>query len=357
MDREFTPTRSDYVVRLFSHLAQDNPLLLIVTYTGLAWGGTILFAYLHGSAVPTDNNYLELFEDFPNLINFAIIVPVGVFLVLHFYRKVELGFRQIVADGIILFDSESAAASRFLQDLDSAVNRRWFFWLSLGVALAFNATYLFRKEDAWNDLGGGLPSWWFRLFSTLNYYMMCNIGLKGFVIVARMRRLFEHRVVLQPLHPDGCGGLRALGGISLALNYFVSLVAAYISVLAFVTRTPVAHPLFVPIVLAYFGIACYFFFVPLARAHDLMEREKNLILSALNKEFQQSYNRISSELSRHGISLADAQKIEVLERLYRIASRMPVWPMDTRIVVQFLGTVALPLLVGVTVAFVNAFFS
>ena len=127
------------------------------------------------------------------------------------------------------------------------------------------------------------------------------------------------------------------------------MVAVFLSVIAFVERTPASSPLFVVLLLGYCLTASYVFFVPLAGAHDLMATEKRRILSALNAGFQDTYSRIASCIDQHGIALGDAQKIESLERLHRIAARMPVWPMDTRIVGQFVGIIAAPLVVALAV--------
>jgi hypothetical protein len=42
---------------------------------------------------------------------------------------------------------------------------------------------------------------------------------------------------------------------------------------------------------------------------------------------------------------------EVRLHLHRIASGMPVWPMDTRILGQFVGVVAIPLIIGLFIEF------
>ena len=161
--------------------------------------------------------------------------------------------KQIVDDRIVVFET-TEHGHEFLRSLDRSLNRPWLSWLALGVAITFNLVFLLRKQNAWNDMNGGLPSWWFRLFAVINFYILFTVTIKGFVVVSAIRRLFGQKINLQPLHPDGCGGLRSIGDIALALNYFICLVAVYLTVLAFIARTPLEHPLFLPIVLVYIAM-------------------------------------------------------------------------------------------------------
>jgi hypothetical protein len=351
--RIFDPESSDYVIRFFRRLISKNPVVLTIAYSLLCVGITVLLAFLT-DLIAGKNIIDSLLTDYANLINFGIIMPIGILLVLNFYSKLREGFYSLVEDQAVVFKDEEARTS-FFRDLHRSLNRRWFFPVSLGFSLVTNTIIMLRLKDTWHAPGTGVHAWWFRLFVVFNFYMIANILLKGTAAVLEMRRLFgmkNHKVVLQPLHPDGCGGLRPLGSISMAINYFVCLIAVYLSVLAFVrsaslTSRTIDFPLFIPMVIGFAILAVFLFFVPLSRAHEIMRNEKDTSLHVLSMEFQKTYHRVAKNLAEVGIPLEDAQKIASIERLYRIASRMPVWPIDIRIIVQFIAVVATPLAIGI----------
>ncbi len=354
MTTPFDPTRSDPLIHSLLRAFPNNPVVLALAYSAVSFGGTVVLALLWGHAVPSANTYVELFEDHGNIINFGIILPIAIVLVASFYGKVESGFLQIIADGVVNFGSESIR-DQYLSAFDRAINHKALFWLAGSLALVFNAVFIWGKEAAWNDLFGGPPSYWFRLFAFLNYYIMFHFAFKALVVVRYIRRLFLHEIAVQPLHPDGCGGLKSLGEISMSMNYLVCLVAAYIAVMAFVGRTAAEHPFFIPLVVAYVILALFFLFYPLTVAHDVMSAEKKKILTALNREFQATYITVRGSLGEKALDLKDAQKkFESLDALYRIASAMPVWPLDTRIYAQFLAAVALPLAIGLLMEYLKA---
>ena len=321
-------------------------------------GGTVALAFLNGVArANPETEFTELFEDWSNLVNFGVVVPIAGILILHLYEQTSQGFRQILRSGVVQL-GESTTPGEYLKRVDRSINAPWIFWVSASLSVAGNiAISLNLGRDYWNGWGGGLPSMWFRFFAIVNHYMIANIMLKGVRIVIEIRRLFRYPVNPQPLHPDGCGGLLPLGRISIALNYFVSLIAVYIGVEAVGQKAPVDHPLFIPVIVTFALVAVPLFFAPLAKAHKAMSDQRTQILQVLNDEFQMTYSRVEGALQEKGIPLADAQKIESLERLYRIASRMPVWPIDMRVLAQFFLAVCLPLILSLLVEVFGRFFA
>ncbi len=353
---EFDASRSDYAIHYLPKVFPKNPLLTAVLYTIISFGGTVLLTLAgEGSAGSDAQDHTSLFKDYSSIINYVVVLPIGVILVLNFYNRVNRGFLQLIEDHVILFESEPERQT-FLSEIDRSVNRKSLFYLSIIIVFLTYVPLASYREGYWNSGFGGPNVWWFRIFSTLNLYVITHVLLKSIFVAQAMRRCFKNEVLLQPLHPDGCGGLRSLGDISLSINSLVGIVAVYLSVIAFSDFSPLQNPIFFVVVICYGLIATYLFFVPLAGAHDLMDRKKSEVLHALNREFQSTYVKVSASQFSEGISLQDAQKIESLERLYRIASRMPVWPIDTRIIGQFVAVVAIPLIIGLVIESLKYFY-
>jgi hypothetical protein len=357
---EFQPDRTDYIIRWFARKSTRNPLALAFNYSVASVGGALLLAALMDAFRGT-NLVFRMSRDYANLINMGIVLPLGILLVLRFYKALQVGFTQLIRDKVLQFsDQESAKA--YINSVEAALNRAWFFPVALLASVLINLLIFYGKEGMWNGWGAGPQAWWFRFFIVINFYMIINVLLRGFATVQQIRCVFDgsygKRIVLQPLHPDGCGGLKRLGAISVALNSFLCLLAVYFSVLAFAksaeqTAQPSDYPFFIPMVIGFVLLSIYLFLAPLSRAHDVMEQEKTKILSALNAEFQKSYRVITSQIEAEGIHLEDAQKIESIERLYRIANKMPVWPMDAGILRQLGITITVPLLLGLVTELIN----
>ena len=120
------------------------------------------------------------------------------------------GFRQLVDDSILVFDSSEARCA-FLAGLDKSLNRPWLFWLCLSLPVLIYFPFAVQKHDCWNSNSGGAPAWWFRLWATVNVYFLVHIAVKSVITARAMQRCFQQKVMLQPLHPDGCGWSEVLG--------------------------------------------------------------------------------------------------------------------------------------------------
>jgi len=310
--------------------------------------GVVAFSLLHGTFFPLPNTHMEVLEDRANLINFLLVTPAAVYLLFRFNEAVRHGLSQLFRDGVVRTQWPRQGA-RYLARLNRTTNDVRLSVIALLLSVLTNGAIVVQLRDAWNDYTGGAAAWWTRAFTILNFYLLYFYLIRFYIIATVMRRLFSDRVRLQPLHPDGCGGLRSLGDISLTMNYGVCLLAVYISNIIYIGGALEKQPLLILILPAFAVVAAYLFFAPLSKAHDIMLQAKERTLSALNSEFQNTYLKVSARLPEYGIPLEDAQKIEALERLHSIASRMPVWPMDLRIFTQFLIAIALPVLVGVAV--------
>ncbi len=179
---DFDASRNDYVVRLVYKCFPNHPLLVAVLYSLIGWGGTVLLTVVWEMIRPPSEEYTHIFKDYANIINCGIVLPVSVVLVLNFYSCVNTGFRQLVTDRIIVFDDQRQS-KQFLQHIDDAVNRKWFFYATMALAVLCYSSFAWSRQDYWNSGIGGPNVWWFRLFSTINIYMIFHLAIKSFVIV------------------------------------------------------------------------------------------------------------------------------------------------------------------------------
>ena len=92
------------------------------------------------------------------------------------------------------------------------------------ISVSINVSVYFSKTDSWLGVNGGLTAIYGRFFITANYFMIVLILYKCAITVWALRRILQFEIAVQPLHPDGCGGLSLFGRTSLAINYFVTLI-------------------------------------------------------------------------------------------------------------------------------------
>jgi hypothetical protein len=178
---------------------------------------------------------------------------------------------------------------------------------------------------------------------------------KGVAVVRIMRRLLRGRdthVNLEPLSPDGAAGLGPLVGIISALNYCVCLMAVFVMFVLLLDSRSFTMPIIqlAPAIIIYPAFAGYLLLVPLLEAHRSLVARKTAILEALSQAFQTASQGVfSGKLGEEGIALEATQRLETIERLHRIASRLPEWPFNTKIAGRFIATAALPLVLSVLV--------
>jgi len=348
----FDPAVGDYILRGAVKVFGHRPMLIAFAYLVVSLGGIVLLSFMQNVALPSENGVVELFEDYGNLINFGIIVPMGILLVFNFYRQLKIGFAQIIEDGVLSFPDE-VSKEVFFEDIQRRLNKKWFFFLALLLAAGLNVWIALNLSGYWNSLEYGLPGIWFRICATLNFYMVFYILIKGVATSRMIRLIFEEKVELQPLHPDRCSGLHPLGSVSGAINLFLSLLTLYLTVLVFIDGIPLSDIRFL-VVLGIFGsLATYLFFAPLIGANRRMRAQKRLVQTALNREFQKSYNIVAHALTTGEPAPQEAlTRLESLEKLYQISVRTPTWPVQMDALIKFFAVVGIPAIMGFAKTFI-----
>ena len=175
--------------------------------------------------------------------------------------------------------------------------------------------------------------------------MIWSLSISGWHI-SELSRAFEFRI--EPVHPDHCGGLKALGNFcfGLASPLFIGLVF-YIGVLFVMvmlsdvkdlaTFLPIIIGFVVVIVILYvFPAAILAFFLPLWNIHmkmlEVREREEETYaanIAALREQIQTLLDNNQLEEAK-----AVKEKKELLEAEY---IPYPTWPFNVR--AQFFSTV------------------
>jgi hypothetical protein len=166
---------------------------------------------------------------------------------------------------------------------------------------------------------------------------------------------------VNPLHPDLCGGLRALSEYSIKIAYLVAGVGLMIGLTEY---RYIAGELDQKYWIIHLGIPVYLvvatasFFAPLSTAHDGMKEAKKKLLDNIARQFWSDYSLTQNGLAKDADSVqADVSKIQQLRTLYEMTEKFPVWPFDVSTLRTFIASVTSPIfaiLLGLVSEFLSA---
>jgi hypothetical protein len=167
------------------------------------------------------------------------------------------------------------------------------------------------------------------------------------VTIWGLRQVFRHfEVTPHPLHPDRCGGLRAINSYAVGFTYIIAVAGIGVGLLSYVTvhRSGALTPDTVIWLGVYVVLALFSFFLPPWTAHAAMAEAKRKLLMDISRQFQQAYAKTTASLEgENGEFKAHVERIESLHSLYRLTDSFPVWPFDTATLSRFAVTVTVPL--------------
>ncbi|HUU93095.1 MAG TPA: hypothetical protein VM238_18030 [Phycisphaerae bacterium] len=334
--RQIIPYRSDIPFRLIFFLARGNPYYTGVIYFVLSYAVLSLLWLATGRSMraPAVDH-----------VNIGVLAPIGAGLLCHFYNVVTSSFEAIATRGIIRRDGQGDYL-KFLPRLEGLYNNWYVTGAALLASLLLNGWNYMAKKDSWLGLNGGAVAIYGRLFITLNFYIIGVMVYKSIITVWALRRVLEHhKIVVRPLHPDRCGGLRPIGRLSLAVNYFVGLVMLYFALAFLFDPLARLNPLYVGLYAGFYVGCPLLLFASLSKAHRKMAEEKQRVLGRLSKAFDHYYAQLVTGPPDEALDLACAESVSRTYDLYEVAARMPVWPFDVRSLVRILGTYVLPAIV------------
>jgi hypothetical protein len=201
-------------------------------------------------------------------------------------------------------------------------------------------------------LGWPLQTILLRAFKVLllyvpGWYVVCQIVARQIVTIWGLRRVFRHfEVSPHPLHPDRCGGLRAIKDYAVGFTYVIAIAGIAVGLMAYVTLRgggvlSADTALWIGV---YVVLALFCFFLPPWTAHAAMTKAKHRLLLNISRQFQQDYARTTASLSSEtGEFKERVERVQRLRTLYQLTDDFAVWPFDTATLRRFIVTVAAPL--------------
>jgi hypothetical protein len=256
------------------------------------------------------------------------------------------GLRQsqvIVASGEE-FDRFVKGRPRSLQAL---YNHPGWSRASLVVITALAVYYTVIYTRGWSSVAVLLRALKVLALYVPGWYAVCQILARHAVTIWGLRQTFlRFKVTPHPLHPDRCGGLRAINNYAVGFTYIIAVAGIGVGLMAYVTvhRTGALAPDTAIWLGLYVVLALFSFFLPPWTAHAAMAEAKRKLLMDISQQFQQAYAKTTGSLEGETGELKQhVERIESLHSLYKLTDSFTVWPFDTVTLRRFAVTVTVPL--------------
>ncbi len=325
-------------------------------------GGFFLLSWLGWASkgrlwTPGDtlSSLLLTFVVFPFLFLIYLLVPVSIARL----------FNTLRTNGMIGEPRRGQPGSEtyenFAQQLITWMDKSWWTAATL-VILIFYVCYRLLLIEPW--ISSPIP-YWFRVFALFMYlplmYAACLSVVRLLLTLVLTNWLFYlFTIRIKPLHPDGSGGLGALGRIlwvSVAIMLWDTLLlgAAVLSNnLHWFSQLEM-----ILLVAIYIALTPALLIGWLVFPHRVMVSSRDEALQPLAGEFQQALMQsLSSAEHDTRTVVAGTRRLAVLKQRYDLVrSTFPTWPLEINALRSLLVTVILPVIAPLILSLIASLIS
>jgi hypothetical protein len=315
------------------------PLLLLSVVSGFAWGGGVRLPFLYDVEL-----HLRLLLAIPLLVVAELIV----------HQRMRLVVRQFLDRALVEdrarahFDDAIAAAMRLRNSVAAEilliaavyVVGVGFVWRTQG-ALDVATWYGMPVDGRWRPSPAG---WWLTLVSLPVFqFLLMRWYFRLFIWARFLWHVSRLDLRLMPLHPDRCGGLGFLGGVSHA---FAPVLVAQGVVLAGTIGNRIFYAgatllefklelIAMVAVMVFVVLGPLLVFAPqLAAAKRAGLREYGTLAHAYVREFDQKWMRGGAPADEPFIGTADIQSLADLGNSFEAVKEMRLAPFTLQTVLQ-----------------------
>ncbi len=203
--------------------------------------------------------------------------------------------------------------------------------------------------------------------SVIEFFIAFIIGLMAWRMAITSIKIwqFGKKFCLMPQaeHDDGCGGLEPLGNLCLWNALIVTIPGIFLggwiivgqsakySLLseAYTFLAKSYTPLFFKLLLIPLAFAIISFFLPLWSIHRAMlisQAAKKRELDQLSYEINQLDSKLLNQVDNLDPEESEkmVKKLELMQQVYQKNLYIPIWPFNTKIIVKFMTSQAVPVL-------------
>lgn len=315
----------------------------------------VIFAYFDGNF---DNPALvaDIKGDYANMAFYFIGFPAMLVTAILYANKFPKVLEQLKNNEIIHTNEEEWNSFKVRAN---KIYSKWYYtsgpvFIALGITIALFIVFRNPRNPIWYSLEtdnfvylGG----WAQLIVYFFTFYAFSLSLLNIVSTYRILTVLfsSNKLIVQPLHPDKCGGLAPLGALSRTLIYGIIFLGVIVALNVFynyhVFGRELYNPLQISIMLGYLLMAYVIFFLPLHAAHKPMKRAKademKLIhhyIANINKEIKKDFEEFRT------IDNEALENFHNAKEMYDITSEMPVYPYNVKTIISFVTSVFIPVI-------------
>lgn len=306
--------------------------------------------------------YLNYLKNISWSVSVLAIFPLFVGLTLKYYNEIPKLFDDLSAT---FKDEEKEKYSEFIKRVNGEFNKPLLPLFFLLLTIFLSCFYYYRILNAephlsWISSGEILQSilktksgfTYLGLYSaviqTFLIYWTFNVVWRSFILSWGLHLFFNEykfSVKVEPLHSDGCCGLKKIGDVGTIFNGILFLLGIYLSLKVIdkilIQNLPLDSNIGNPIFLGCYAVlAPALFFLPLGAAHKRMKSQKEEFLKPITTKLSKLIQQVETESS-----LENYEEITKLDDLLKkLNKKISVWPFNFRSLEAFFGTVVIPIL-------------
>ena len=336
-------------------LNSSLPRLIITILIFLIFAFIPLFiAIFEGNFINAEID-LDAVHDYGYFIQFGIGFPLVLVLIYKYFSTFKKTINTLLKSDV--FEMGSSEKMEIIKKINDRFALKTINIIPVIVAALITIlglfSYILSDSVTWNNFSGILPVSFagivilFVVF--ILYYLAATVLCSVFIVYLTIKDLFSNKMNIQPLHPDGCGGLSSLGELSKSLNLSIIIlgVLCFSGIYAGINMQglPVFHYSNIFIVIVYLVVAVAVFFLPLRPAAKKMADSKNDTLNIINSGFNNLNSKILEDMKNEKeISQERLKAVKSYTEFYSIAEKMPVYPYDVKTLRSFGTSFMLPVI-------------
>ncbi|MBN2395727.1 MAG: hypothetical protein JXC36_04600 [Candidatus Atribacteria bacterium] len=338
----FCPYKTDYLYKTIAYFSKNNPVYTGLIYFLISYVPLYIIGYLTGQ-LHGKNGLLPMYDvnSIADNINIGFLAPAGAGLLCYLYNTIENTYNSVLKEGI-LKEKDHDQYVRYLNKLDRIYNNFYIYFFSIILSISINWYNYFAKKDSWLGINGGITGAYGRMFIFFNFTIIFLFIYKCIITIWSIQKTLSFDIIIRPLHPDRSGGLKPLGQLALATNYFIVLILIFLTLLMIFDPLAREQKIYLTMIFLFYVFSPFSMFLSLSKAHKRMREQKYKVLSNLSISFDYYYDLLVKN-SKNGVYVAqDAENVSQISDLYEIADRMPIWPFDAKTTARFFTTIAIP---------------
>ncbi len=237
-----------------------------------------------------------------------------------------------------LFEDTDELKKQYDKACDDAYSNKI---LITGIPLIIGMCYII--NDYFHDASFGLHIWITIVFGLL--FLFGSVGLwNGINLLFYVTNILKNDLRVDPLHPDGLGGLEPIGSFNVKIILILSTGSLVIPFALTVASSSVigegSNYISLFFTSLYILIILVSFLIPQMKLNSVAKKYKYEIINGATKK----YNELLDEMLENPTS-ANQAKVDIYHNTYLTEiKKMNVWPFSGKTILEMCGAIALPII-------------